>query len=65
MKSKKYKFAIASDNCHSYLTAGKKYEIEWTDRYCFHITDDEGDSITCSENGCAHLRLDDWKFTNK
>ena len=56
-------YAIAHtvpDDC-DYLTAGKRYRVEYPwNAWSFVTIDDEGDKIICSWRGCASLNGGDW-----
>jgi len=60
-------YVKAPEGCETYLTAGKKYEVLYTDgRYLskygfeFHIKNDYGSKILCRESNCFHLNGGDW-----
>lgn len=55
------KYVIAPKWCNTYLTEGKKYEIqEVTGKDSFWIKSDNGSNLYCLYKCCSHLNGKDW-----
>jgi hypothetical protein len=60
-------YVKAPEGCETYLTAGKKYKVLWTNDensafygYGFNIIEDNGNEILCLERNCSHLNGGNW-----
>ena len=62
-------FAISPVNAYHYITKGKEYEVKVIGSFgpvcLFEIDGDNGEKLTCLEQGCAHLGGEDWIFVRK
>jgi hypothetical protein len=54
-------YAIPPNECDSYLSAGKKYEIIGVRNHdFFKIQDDDGEILFCGLYCCTHLNGQNW-----
>jgi hypothetical protein len=72
VKTKRNKMKVgdyvkAPEGCETYLTAGKKYKVLWTNDensayygFGFNIIADNGNEILCLERNCSHLNGGNW-----
>ena len=61
----KNKYVIAPEECEIYLTPGRKYKIINGYTFAFEIVSDNGNTIYCLYEGCAHLFGGDWIIVNE
>lgn len=57
---KKGSIVIAQEDCKSYLTPGKEYNVTRVGFNSFIIIDDDGDELYCLPESCEHLDGKDW-----
>lgn len=56
-------FAIATQRCKEYFTAGKKYKITKVyETGSFEIKNNVGAICFCLQTNCSHLSGEDWIF---
>jgi len=64
MEKEKEIIVLAPNGCHDYLTSNKEYiALDFSiglEINSFSVVDDEGDTIYCIENGCSHLKGQNW-----